>query len=58
MVYTTFKLPVNDHMIPLIHRLLSLPDIDASHPGKEVVIIEIAGLGGGCLGFPLKAEIT
>jgi hypothetical protein len=33
--------------IPLIHRLLSLPEIDASHPGKEVVLIEIAGQGGG-----------
>jgi hypothetical protein len=26
-----------------IHRLPSLPEIDASHPGKEVVLIEIAG---------------
>jgi hypothetical protein len=31
----------------LIYRLLSLPDIDASHPGKEAVLIEIAGQGGG-----------
>ena len=38
---------VNRKRPALIHRLLSLPDIDASHPGKEVVIIEIAGRGGG-----------
>jgi rubrerythrin len=25
-----------------------LPDIDASHPGKEAVLIEIAGRGGEC----------
>jgi hypothetical protein len=31
----------------LIHRLLSLPEIDAPHPGKEAVLMEIAGRGDG-----------
>ena len=32
---------------PQVPRLPSLPEIDASHPGKEVVLIEIACQGGG-----------